>query len=132
MNFHKGYIELQSDIQLKEKNDHISLPDFYLSYQRKIPLTVVPYSCHRYWAICTLVNYYCQEWSTGIVVFIKNLLRTPWELTRNGNHCHWTNLICYFHKISLDIPPVLCLCSLFFYVLIKKYIKKNTFIIYTH
>ena len=52
--------ELQSDVQLKEKIGHVSLPAFHkvVSYQRKIFLfTVTPYSCYHFLAVHT----FCEQ-----------------------------------------------------------------------
>lgn len=62
-NFQMEYIELQSDIQLKEK-DHVSLLDFYKSYlpETNIPhCTVMRYSCHHCLEAHTYLNTYFQE-----------------------------------------------------------------------
>ncbi|KAF0747377.1 general transcription factor II-I repeat domain-containing protein 2B-like [Aphis craccivora] len=62
--FQMNCIELQSDIQLKEKFNQSSLLDFYKLYLPKETdpvLHTMPYSCSRFSAVLTFVNNCFQE-----------------------------------------------------------------------
>ena len=63
-NFQIECIELQSDIQLREKCDHVSLPDFNktcLTREKYPPLhNHALFSCRQFLAVCTFVNDYFQ------------------------------------------------------------------------
>ena len=63
-NFQMECTELQCNIELKEKFDHVPLLDFYRSHlpRDKYPLlTIMPYSCCHYLAAPTFVSNYFQE-----------------------------------------------------------------------
>lgn len=47
-------IELQLDIQCKEKFDHVSLLDFFFTTRKNIPyFTIMPYTCHCFLSVHT-------------------------------------------------------------------------------
>jgi len=91
-NFQIECIGFQSDVQLKNL-----IMSLYQTVIRAIlpekytpQFTIMPYSCHHFLAVRTLVNNCFKGWSIGRVKFHQKSL---WYLTKNCNHCYWTRVI---------------------------------------
>lgn len=125
------HIELQSDIHLKEKSDHVTSPDLSKTYPTP-DFTVMPYSCHRFLAVHTCVNSCFQGWNTEKVKSGQKSLMNILELTENCNHFHRIRHWCVkFHKnkVKNSTRFFVVVVALFLCLNLKSILKKEVLLL---
>lgn len=125
------HIELQSDIHLKEKSDHVTSPDLSKTYPTP-DFRVMPYSCHRFLAVHTCVNSCFQGWNTEKVKSGQKSLMNILELTENCNHFHRIRHWCVkFHKnkVKNSTRFFVVVVALFLCLNLKSILKKEVLLL---